>query len=75
MELQTLLGKKVTLFCLNYIYTGELTSVNDVYVVLKDAKLVFETGSFSDRNWSNAEAFPKPVHVMLRCVEAFMEFK
>ena len=49
--LDKLLGERVTLFCANYIYTGQLTGVNDTCVLLTDAGVVYETGSFGDKAW------------------------
>ena len=70
-----LMGNRVTLFCLNYIYTGKLTGVNDTCVMLEDAAIVYETGEFTTKEWKDAQKLPKPVYVMLRCVESFMELK
>lgn len=70
-----LMGKRVTLFCLNYIYTGKLTGVNDQFVLLEDAAIVYETGPLNTKGWKDAQALPHPVYVMLRCVESFMELK
>ena len=70
-----LMGQRVTLFCLNYIYTGKLAGVNETCVLLEDAAIVYETGEFSSKNWKDAQPLPKPVYVMLRCIESFMELK
>lgn len=68
-----LLGQQVTLFGMNYIYTGKLAGVNATHVVLEDpAKIVYETGPFNDPSWKDAEALPPPVIVMLGAVEAIM---
>jgi len=56
--LEALLGQNVLLFCLNYIYTGKMVGVNDVFVKLQDAKIVYETGSFSDKNYKDAQNLP-----------------
>lgn len=70
-----LMGQRVTLFCLNYIYTGKLVGVNDSCVMLEDAAIVYETGPLDTKEWQNAQTLPKPVYVMLRCVESFMVLK
>ena len=70
-----LMGERVTLFCLNYIYTGKLTGVNDLCVKLEDAAIVYETGAFTDAKWKDAQPLPKPLYVMLRCVESFSILK
>jgi hypothetical protein len=70
-----LMGQRVTLFCLNYIYTGKLTGVNDSCVLLEDASIVYETGPLNDKQWKDAQALPQCVYVMTRCIESFMELK
>jgi len=66
-----LMGERVTLFCLNYIYTGKLTGVNDTCVLLADAAIVYETGAFTDAKWRDAQPLPQPLYVMLSAVESF----
>lgn len=71
----SLMGQRVTFFCLNYIYTGKLTGVNGEFVKLEDAAIVYETGELMSKNWKDAQALPHPVYVMTRCVESFMILK
>ncbi len=68
---EKLLGEVITLFCANYIYTGKLTGVNETYVLLSDPSVVYETGSFSDRVWKEAQALPNEWFVMLNAIESF----
>jgi len=70
-----LLGKRVTLFCMNYIYTGNLTGVNDTCVLLEDAAIVYETGPFTTKEWKDAQALPAPIYVQVAAIEAFGELK
>ena len=56
--LEALLGQNVLLFCMNYIYTGKLVGVNSAFVKLEGAKIVYETGSFSDKNYKDAQNLP-----------------
>lgn len=70
-----LMGERVTFFCLNYIYTGKLTGVNDQFVKLEDAAIVYETGAFTDKEWKDAQKMPSPVYVMLQTVESFSVLK
>ena len=70
-----LMGRRITLFCLNYIYTGTLVGVNDDFVKLEDAAIVYETGDFSQKEWADAQKLPHDTYVMLRSVESFMELK
>ena len=65
----------VTLFCINYIYTGKLVGVNDSFVKLENAAIVYETGSFAEKDWKDAQKLPKPVYVMTASIEAFTVLK
>lgn len=67
-----LLGQKVTLMCLNYIYTGTLEGVNETCVKLINAAIVYETGAFTDKSWKDAQKLPGPLYIQLGCIESFM---
>jgi hypothetical protein len=70
--LESLLGQNVTLFCMNYIYTGKLVGIDDVQVKLDDAKIVYETGAFTDNEWTDAQPLPNGTwYVRLATVESF----
>jgi hypothetical protein len=56
--LEALLGQNVLLFGMNYIYTGKLVGVNSTFVKLEGAKIVYETGAFSDKNYKDAQNLP-----------------
>lgn len=66
-----MLGQRITLFCLNYIYTGDLVGVNDQYVKLDNPAIVYETGPFSERSWKDAQKLPNSIYIMLATVESF----
>lgn len=70
-----LMGEQVTLFCLNYIYTGKLVGVNDTFVKLEKASVVYETGAFTDKNFKDAQALPNDHYIMLSSVESFGKLK
>lgn len=59
------------MFCLNYIYTGKLTGVNDQCIKLEKAAIVYETGPLNDKEWKDAQDMPNPVYVMLSTIESF----
>jgi hypothetical protein len=69
--LEKLLGERVTLFCLNYIYTGVLIGVNDTCVLLREPAIVYETGAFSEPKWKDAQALPQDLYVMQAAIESF----
>jgi hypothetical protein len=66
-----LLGHRVTLFCLNYIYTGTLTGVNETCVLLSNAAIVYETGGLMDAKWKEAQSLPNDWYVQLSAIESF----
>ena len=69
--LEKLLGQRVTLFCLNYIYTGDLVGVNESCVLLENAAIVYETGPFTDKQWKDAQPLPGPWYVQIGAIESF----
>lgn len=69
--LESLLSEKVILLCMNYIYTGILEGVNTSCVLLKDAKIVFETGAFSDKNFKDAQSVGEYFYIQTNSIESF----
>lgn len=70
--LEGLLGQKVTLLCMNYFYTGELTGVNDKFVQLSKPSIVYETGEWSSKDWKDAQKLPCDVlYVSTASIESF----
>lgn len=73
--LEGLMGQRVTVWCLNYIYTGTLTGVNGDCILLEDAGIVYETGPLTDAKWGDMQKLPHACYVMKRCIESFMILK
>ena len=73
--LEKLLGERVTLFCMNYIYTGVLTGVNETCVLLADAAIVYETGPFDEKSWKDVQALPNDWYVQTASIESFGKLK
>lgn len=71
--LDALLGERITLLCLNYIYTGKLAGVDDTCVMLTDKPaIVYETGAWNERAWKDAQALPTDtLYVQRQAIEAF----
>lgn len=62
----------ITLFCMTYFYTGVIEAVNGETIVLKGAKLVYETGAFSDANFKDAQSLgARQWFVRIPCIESF----
>ncbi len=69
--LAIMLGQVVTLFCVNYIYTGKLIGVNKTCIKLQNAKVVYETGPYTDKNWKDAQSLPNDWYVKRSSIESF----
>lgn len=69
--LEAFLGKRITLFCDTYIYTGDLVGVNGNFVKLENAQLVYETGPLTSGLWKDAQQLPTPWYVFSSKVESF----
>ena len=69
--LVSLLGQTVTFFCAVYIYTGKLVGVNSNYVKLESPKIVYETGSFDQKNWKDAQSLPNEFYIQTAMIEGF----
>lgn len=69
--LAALLGENVLLFCVNYFYAGKLVGVNDKYVQLEDASIVFETGELIAKTFKDAQKLPAVWYVQTAAIESF----
>ena len=69
--MKELIGKRVTIFCAVYIYTGKLVDVTDKYVKLEAASIVYETGGFDEPDWRDAQRLPNNWYVATNIIESF----
>jgi len=70
--LNLLLGESVMIYALSYIYAGKLTGINSECILLEDAKIVYETGAFSESGYKDAQGLPgKKIYIMKANIEAF----
>ena len=70
-DLEKLLGKRVTLFCCRYIYTGELVGVSEDSVLLSDCGIVYETGAFNQKDWQDYQKLPNDWYIARQSIESF----
>jgi len=70
-DFNALLGQTITLFCAVYIYTGKLVWVGSTSVKIENPKIVYETGSFSDTSWKDAQSLPNEMYICTAMVESF----
>lgn len=66
-----LMGQTVVIFSLNYIYAGMLVGVNTEFVKLENAHIVYETGSFSDKKFKDAQKVADVLYVQLATIESY----
>lgn len=70
--LESLMGERITLFCLNYIYAGKLIGVNETSILLEDPSIVYETGPFSDEKYKDEQKLNvKEFFIATNCIESF----
>lgn len=74
--LESLLGERVLLMCAGYFYEGKLVGVNDTFVKLDDAAIVYSTGPWSDKSYSDIQKLHHPQwHVQRGLIESFGKSK
>jgi len=66
-----LMGQTVTIFCMNYIYAGILIGVNDEFVKLENAHIVYETGAFGDKKFKDAQRVSNEFYVQKNSIESY----
>lgn len=66
-----LLGQTITCFCAVYIYTGKLVGVNKTCIKLEQPKIVYETGAFNTKTWTDAQSLPNEIYIQTGMIEAF----
>lgn len=67
----SLLGEQVLIFCFNYFYYGKLVGVNDTCIKLEKVYQVFETGTFSDSKFKDAQKFADEWYIQNSAIESF----
>lgn len=73
--LEAFLGQKITVYCFGFIYTGILEGVNSKFIKLDGAKIVYDTGSHSSKDYATVEPMPGAWYVMISAIESFGDFK
>ncbi len=69
--LESLLGENVTLFCCRYIYNGKLKGVSETDVLLENASIVYETGSFKEKNWKDIQKISDKWYISRQSIESY----
>lgn len=70
--LESLIGQQIVLFCANYFYTGKLIGVNNTCVKLEGPSIIYETGDFSKKEYSDCQSLcTKEWYVQTSAIESF----
>ncbi len=69
--LESLLGEEVQIWCDCYIYSGILEGVNTHDILLKDAKVVYETGNLDEAGFSDMQSMPHKWYVRISKIESY----
>lgn len=70
--LESLLGERVILLCMNYFYTGVLAGVNSDCVLLTEPSVVYETGDWTIKDWKDAQRMHvDKLYVQRGAIESF----
>lgn len=66
-----LMGQTITVFCMNYIYAGILVGVNEEFIKLENAHIVYETGAFSEKKFKDAQKVSNELYLIKSSIESF----
>jgi len=70
--LESLLGEEVLIICSAYFYTGKLTGVNDSFVQLDNPSIVYETGKWDSKGYTDVQRLHvKRFFVQRQSIESF----
>lgn len=69
--LESLLGERVWIWCINYIYLGILTGVNETDALLTDAHIVYETGELCADKIGDAQPLPNDLYIRTSAIESY----
>lgn len=74
--LNVFLGEKILLLCANYFYAGTLVGINDDCVLLENPSIVYETGKWDAKTYTDQQALPSPTwYVQKSMIESYGEGK
>lgn len=71
--LMALLGKRVLIFCMNYIYTGTLMGVNEDCILLEGGGIVYNTGAWDVKDFEDFQKNKFPIYIQKNSIESFSE--
>jgi hypothetical protein len=70
---EDLIGKKYLFWCVRYHFFGEVTAVNQKFITLKNAQVIFESGEYENKKPSDGQKLPKGINIPIQSIEAFCQ--
>lgn len=64
--LEKLRGRKIMVWCRNFIYSGVLTDYDEDFVEITDPFVVYETGALTDKTFKDAQPLPQDSWLVFR---------
>ena len=68
---EDLIGETFCFQCARYIYHGEVEKVNTEFITLKNASVVFETGSYNNTEAEDKQSLPNKCQILKASIESF----
>jgi len=69
--LVALLNEYVLIMCFNYFYCGKLVGVNETFIKLENAHIVYDTGAFTAAKYTSAQKIAEEYYIQLSAIESF----
>ena len=68
-----LVGKKYLFWCVRYHFYGKVTAVNNKFITLKDAEVIFESGAYENKEPKDGQKLPKGINIPIQSIETFCQ--
>ena len=69
--LLALMGENVLIMSMNYFYAGKLVGVNDSFIKLENAHIVYDTGAFDGKKFTDAQKVADNWYIQLNAIESY----
>ena len=74
--LESFLGERILIMCAGYFYEGKLIGVNSTFVKLEDPSIVYTTGVWTDKAYSDIQKMgQKEWYISTSLIESFGKSK
>ena len=70
-DFNDLVGQTFTFWCARYIYHGTVKAINDNFLTLENAGIVYETGELNSFGAKDLQELPNETYIPLYAIEMF----